>query len=234
MGLLINNDLIWISIPKCASSSIEDALLNSNLKIKKHWQHDIPPKGHLHIKINELYEYFGKKETICITRDPLERWISSLKTIWLSITFRGYTPVINWEDIDNDFLYNTFDKTFINNLHFPNTTDRCNFVIIKDYKNTSADDKKGYNFINNIMLSQQFWKNNEKCAYEFSINELYKVEEFLYKKYKENIKIPNIDPNYIFKNNDIDKKNKIIIDDELKNWYWKSFEKCFEKNNKII
>jgi hypothetical protein len=233
MGLLINNELIWISIPKCASSSIENALLKSNLKIEKHWQHHESPKIHLHIKLNELYDHFGKKETICITRDPLERWISALKTVWLSITFRGYTPVINWEDIDNGFLYKTFDKTFINNLHSRHTTELCNFIIIKDYKINSTD-KIGFLLINNILLSQQFWKNNKKCTYEFSINELYKVEEFLYKKYKENIKIPNIDPNYNFKNNDIHKKNKIIIDDELRNWYWENFENRFEKNSKII
>ena len=233
MGLLINNDLIWISTPKCASSSIENVLLNSNLKIEKHWRHHKSPKQHLHIKIDELYDHFGKKETICITRDPLERWISSLKTIWLSITFRGYAPIINWEDIDNDFLYKTFDKTFINNLHTYETMERCNFAIVKDYKGAPTI-APSFILITNLMLSQQFWKNNEKCTYEFSINELYKVEEFFYKKYKENINIPQIDPNHKFRNDDINKKNKIIIDDELRNWYWESFEKRFEKNNKVI
>jgi hypothetical protein len=233
MGLLINNELIWISVPKCASTSMENALLKSNLKIKKHWRHYDSPNIHLHIKVDELYDHFGKKETICITRDPLERWISSLKTIWLSITYRGYTPIINWEDIDNSFLYNTFDSTFINNLHSHSTTEKCNFAIIKDYKNVPPD-KFNFNLVNDIIISQQFWKNNEKCTYEFGIDELHKVEEFFYKKYKEDIKVPNIDPNYDFKNSDMHKKNKIIINDELKSWYWESFEKRFEKNSKVI
>jgi hypothetical protein len=233
MGLLINDDLIWISVPKCASSSIEDALLNSNLKIEKHWNHYLHPKKHLHIILDELYKDFGKKETICIIRDPLERWISSLKTIWLSITHKGYTPIINWEDIDNDFLYKTFDKTFINNLYQYDTIEKCNFIIAKDY-NSSREHGKNWILINNLMISQKFWKNNEKCTYEFNINELYKFEEFFYKKYKEDIDIPKIDPNYKFKNNDMYKKNKIIINDGLKNWYWESFEKRFEKNNKLI
>jgi hypothetical protein len=233
MGLLINNDLIWISIPKCASSSIENALLNSNLKIEKHWRHYKDTVNHLHIRVDELYEHFGKKETICIIRDPLERWISSLKTIWIAITFRGYIPVINWEDIDNNFLYNTFDKTFTNNLHFYDTMERCNFVIVKDYKGVPTH-APNFDKISNLMLSQQFWKNNEKCKYEFSINELYKVEEFFYKKYKEDINIPQINPNYKYNNDDIHKKNKIIINDELRNWYWESFEKRFEKNSKLI
>lgn len=233
MGLLINNELIWISVPKCASSSMENALLNSNLKIEKHWRHKSRPDLHFHTKLDELEEYFGKKETICITREPLERWISSLKTIWLSISFRGYTPIINWEDIDNNFLYKTFDKTFIDNLYQHDTIEKCNYIIAKDY-DSSRENGKNWIFITKLMTSQQFWKNNEKCTYEFSINELYKVEEFFYEKYKENVNIPNIDPNYKFKNNDMYKKNKIIINDELKNWYWESFEKSFEKNNKLI
>jgi hypothetical protein len=233
MGLLINNDLIWISVPKCGSTSMETSLLNSNLKIEKHWRHYKSPNDHLHIKVDDLYEYFGKKETICIIRDPLERWISSLKTIWLSITFRGYDPIINWEDMDNDFLYKTFDKTFINNLHHYETTEKCNFVIIKDYKGAPIN-APNFVLISNLMTSQQFWKNNEKCTYEFNINELYKAEEFFYEKYKENINIPKIDPNYKFRNDNINKKNKIIIDDELRKWYLQSFEKRFEKNNKLI
>ena len=85
------------------------------------------------------------------------------------------------------------------------------------------------------MISQSFWKNNEKCTYEFSFDELHKVEEFFFKKYKENIHIPHINPNDNLPNDDITtKKNKIIIDNELRNWYWESFEKRFEKNNKII
>lgn len=227
MGLLINNDLIWISIPKCASTSITDALLDSNLKIEKHSEHYIFPNKHLHIKLDQLYDYFGKKETICITRDPLERWISSLKTIWLTINFRGYTPIINYEDIDNDFLYKTFDKTFVNNLHSYDTMEICNFTIVKEYKTNP------YLFAH-LMISQQHWKINEKCTYEFSINELDKVEEFFYKKYKKNINISKIDPNYKFYNDDgMRKKHKIIIDDKLRNWYWELFEKPFERNNII-
>jgi hypothetical protein len=233
MGLLINKDLIWISIPKCASTSIKDALLKSDLNIEKHWRHYKSPNDHLHIKVDELYEYFGKKDTICITRDPLERWISSLKTIWLSINFRGYTPIINWEDIDNDFLYKTFDKTFVNNLHFYETTEKNNFIIIKDYKGAPIN-YPNFILISKLMVSQQHWKNNEKCTYEFNIHELDKVEEFFYKKYKQNINIPNINPNDILPNNFKKQENKIIINDELKNWYWESFEKRFEKTNKLI
>jgi hypothetical protein len=233
MGLLINNELIWISVPKCASSSIENALLNSNLKIEKHSQYYKDPHNHLHIKLDELYEYFGKKETICITRDPLERWISSLQTIWLSIDKDGCTPIINWEDIDNNFLYKTFDKTFVNNMHYYDTTEKNNFIIVKDYKGAPKT-APNFGLISNLMISQQFWKNNEKCTYEFSINELYKVEEFFYKKYKENILISNINPNNMLHNNFVKQENKIIIDDELRNWYWELFEKRFIKSNNII
>ena len=35
MGYLINDNLIWVITPKCASYSIEKALQKSNLKLKQ-------------------------------------------------------------------------------------------------------------------------------------------------------------------------------------------------------
>ena len=84
------------------------------------------------------------------------------------------------------------------------------------------------------MTSQNFWKNNEKCTYEFDILEIDKLQDFFYKKYNENLIIPNINPNELFDLETSNKKHKIIIDDKLKYWYWEMFEKRFEKTNKLI
>ena len=84
-----------------------------------------------------------------------------------------YEPIMGFGGyIDNDFLYRTFDKTFVNNLHFYDTTEKCNFVIVKDYKGAPAN-APNFILISNLMTSQEFWKNNEKCTYQFNINEYY-------------------------------------------------------------
>ena len=50
MGLLINNELIWISVPRCASVSIESALLNSNLN-------DIKEALNQGINVSAVFKY---------------------------------------------------------------------------------------------------------------------------------------------------------------------------------
>ena len=50
--LLINNELIWIAIPRCASVSIENSLYNSSLNIKK-----IISERHLIEEFNNKIKY---------------------------------------------------------------------------------------------------------------------------------------------------------------------------------
>jgi hypothetical protein len=232
MGLLINNDLIWISIPKCASSSIESALLNSNLDIKKHYLHKINPESHLHLELNVLYKDFGKKETICINRDPLERWISSLETIWEVFKYKNQSIKVDFNNIDNEFLYKTFNIHFLNNLH-SGQIEMCNFSFINNYKLQKENDSILI-AICKLLLSQNYWKKNIKCTYEFEINKLDELKQFFKQKYNEEIIIPHINPNEVIYNRKEKTKNKIIVDDKLKNWYDKSFEKPFEKRNCLI
>lgn len=232
MGLLINNDLIWISIPKCASSSIESTLLNSNLDIKKHYLHKINPGAHLHLELNLLYEDFGKKETICINRDPLERWISSLETIWEVFKSKNQLIKVDFNDIDNEFLYKTFDIHFLNYLH-SGQIEMCNFSFINNYELQKENDST-LSAICKLLLSQNYWKQNKKCTYEFEINKLDELQQFFKEKYNEELIIPHINPNEIIYNRTEKTKNKIIIDNTLKNWYFDSFEKPYVKLKSLI
>jgi hypothetical protein len=52
MSLCINHDLIWVSVPRCASKSIELSLLKSDLKIN-HYVHGLTSEveKHAHIPI---------------------------------------------------------------------------------------------------------------------------------------------------------------------------------------
>ena len=63
MSMLIKNDLIWVAIPKCASMSIEDALLNSKLDIKRHSYAIKSEPLHTHISVRKLKEEFGEITT---------------------------------------------------------------------------------------------------------------------------------------------------------------------------
>jgi len=99
MSLLINNDLIWVSIPKCASMSIERALLDSDLNITPHSSitHIVEEsKLHSHIKKSELFKDFGIRPTVGISRDWMDSWLSALEFIWQRLLLNQYSPIIQW------------------------------------------------------------------------------------------------------------------------------------------
>jgi hypothetical protein len=76
-------------------------------------------------------------------------------------------------------------------------------------------------------MSQNQWKLNKKCDYEFDISEMDKFSDFIYNRFGERLDIQRLNES---------KKipNKIIVDDTLKQWIWDKFEKPFEKRNTLI
>ena len=194
MSLLINNDLIWVSVPKCASISIENALLGSNLiitkcdgyddiinlSIKNSKEKNAPP-FHAHVRKSYLYNNFGRKETVRIKRDWFTRWISALQHIFeVTDSWGNYTLINKWENIDNKFIYNFFDNEYVEQLHVNDldTWDKCFLKFVQE--NSKKEYVKPEVGIVCTFLSQNYWIENEPCTYEFNIDEIYLFEEFLY------------------------------------------------------
>jgi hypothetical protein len=223
---LINNELIWVSIPKCASYSIEQALRNSKLKLEMYDPNTIT--DHYHVPLNECLLTWGNKETICITRDWVQRWISALNFIWDKIEFESeYTPIRKWEDVDNKFLYKSFDTNFLNNLHLVDGQDigiqSCFLKLVKE----NYDPLKKIPNVMITLISQKYFLSNKKCTYEFDIKEIDKFTDFIEERFGERLIIENT-------NQSTKRANKIVIDDKLKQWIWENFEKRFEKRNQLI
>jgi hypothetical protein len=231
MSLLINNDLIWVSIPKSASISIERALLTSDLTITPYSEYSYVIEGkplHAHYQLSTLFKDFGIHPTVCITRNWLDKWLSALEFIWKRLSHNGYSPIIQWEDINNQFIYDTFDINFAKNLyHTANWTDNLKKLIDNPLQLETDSNSLHINALLSTMVSQSHWKENQPCTYEFDIKELHKFEEFIQKRYRVSFKIPHL-------NSTPKIKNKIEINDELKNHLWNIFEKPFEKRNSLI
>lgn len=229
MGYLINDNLIWIVNPKCASNSIENALLNSNLKLKKYFT---PGKEtlHAHIPLYDCLEQFGNNESICITRHWFERWLSALHYIWDVIEiYAEYTPIHKWEEVNNEIIYNIFDNEFLNKLHSFNDDS-----FLECFKKLLKNDTKNIIDIHNqnvgivgTLISEKYYKSNQKCTYEFDIKNIDKFASFIENKFGEKLIIEK-------KNQSTKRPNKIIINDELKQFVWDKFEKRFEKRNELI
>jgi hypothetical protein len=226
MSVLINNDLIWISVPKCASMSIEKTLLNSDLNTKIHpeYKYSVEKfKSHGHYTKSILFNEFGIHPTVCITRNWLDRWMSGLEFVWQRLIYNGYSPNIQWEEIDNQFIYDTFDINFGKKLYFSNDWD----ITFKKILDNSVEIKQDVLQISCVLISQNYWKENQPCTYEFDIKELHKFEEFIQKRYGVVFNLEHL-------NSTSKIKNKIEINDKLKNHLWNVFEKPFEKRNLLI
>ncbi len=221
MPILIENDLIWVSIPKCASFSIEDAITNSDLKYQIHSMYTDYKNWHGHTDLKFLYDEFGYKETVCIKRDWLDRWLSSLEYFFYAMNSLGNETLVEWENVDNEFIYKTFQKDFMERQE-----DNIDELSLKFLKRPIIDPKHNRGLFK-LFFSQNYWKLNKPCTYEFDIKELHKLEEFIYNRYGKVIKIKKL--------NEIPKiKNKIVINDELKDFIWDIFEKPFDKNKKLL
>jgi hypothetical protein len=222
--------------PKCASYSVENSLKKSNLKIESY----NPPSTifnvghHIHHTLNSSITRFGKKETICITRDWFSKWLSALDFIFTQIEFHtNYEPIIKWQDIDNDCIYRLFDDKFINDLHtiLDKNINNCfikllkpNYLLSNIITDNDFIDKK--NSVS-MLISNKYWLSNQRCTYEFDIKELDKFVDLIEKKFGEKLIIN-------FDNVSSHRPNKIIKNDELRNWVWDKFEKRFEKSNNLI
>jgi hypothetical protein len=240
MSICINNDLIWVAVPRCASTSIEHALMNSKLNCKYplNYQKNYYDKGlHLHLEIKKLYNEFGLKESICIKRDWFDRWIASLEYMWSAMVGDDLDPIISWENIDNNWIYENFTKEYIDAIYTIDNVLKINSDIelfkIKDkysfyFCNVNQHHLSKFYFYPGVLLSQNTWKQNKKCTYEFDFNELDKFENFIENRYGIDFKLSKL-------NSYKKVSNKIIKDDILRNWVWENFEKRFILSaNKII
>lgn len=226
MSYLINDNLIWVSTPKCASVSIELALLNSNLKLKK-YNEFFTKKLHIHPPLNICLIQFGLKESVCITRDWFNKWLSALNFIWDIIELRtDYTPICKWEDMNNEAIYNIFNDEFVNKLY---SMDEGNYLecFLKLLKNYTELPPEGIYGTMATIVPERFWKSNQKCTYEFDIKDLDKFTNFIENRFGEKL---------LIENNNVSTKrpNKIILNEELKSFVWEKFEKPFEKRNQLI
>lgn len=241
MSLCINDDLIWISNPKCASVSIENAFLESGLDII-HYRYGDSKKylKHLHVDLLHLYTKFGKKETVIIKRNYVDRWISGLQQMWNTYENNGIKLIKDWEDVDNDFIYKMFTDELIDDIHSVHVSDynilnsqgedelndKIKSIVFKYAKNNNANVSKNfYPYI--TLISQSYWTNNNKCTYEFDMNEMDKFVKFINERYNVDFNIKKLNESKKIKNN-------IINNDELRNWIWEKFEKRFESKKSII
>ena len=178
---------------------------------------------HQHYSLIHLIKRFGDKESFCIRRDWFKRWMSSLSFFWDFAESRNTETIVKFSQIDNDFIYNIFNKEFSNTLLIKNGFAKCTSKLIKNSNQMNIHAQN----ISHLFLSQYYWTDNLNCNYEFDIENLSEVERFIGNKFDCEFQIKK-------ENASINKESKIVINDELKNHIWNTFEKPFYKSKKIL
>lgn len=261
--ILIENEIVFVSIPKCASIAIHSALERTNLKIEPTFtiaeNGEMPgglkfPKAiiaadyfskikmHSHISIAEIYSFLNYKvDTITIKRDFCKRFLSCFHYLvgwWIPSVYNlYYTP----NTISNDFIYKYFTDEVVNIIiqsaytrnRIPEFDKKIKNLLVKPIISDYSRNYNKYKLIDNLLTdntyinftliaSQESWKSGYKPTYEFDINELYKLENFLLERYNQTIDIK--------KENQTNYKNpgiNIIEDQKLRDWVWNKFEKQY-------
>lgn len=134
--ILIENDIVFLSVPKNASNSVHFALEESDFHIEPTFEHDrlvktqikINPflfkdtnhkiKVHPHITTLGVYSYLKRKPpTIFIKRDFSERFVSAINFILHERVTFAYPQIYDiLHHIDNDWIYNTINDDVIKSI----------------------------------------------------------------------------------------------------------------------
>ena len=137
--MVINNQVVFIPIPKNASWSVEDACIKYKFDLKyPHvlWENSIrlnkKPNQHLHSTIESItYAYGTNFEYVCIIRDSTDRFISAWK-FFIGIMIYEF-PLIPQRDSVIDKIKN-LNNTFVINFIKDNYNDFINVYGVIDIR----------------------------------------------------------------------------------------------------
>jgi hypothetical protein len=144
--ILIEKEIVFLSVPKCASVSIHDALEMSDLEIEatynlgksvkmvkdtgvnKMFASALNPnykiKTHRHLSIAGVYTYLRERpEIIFVKRDYCKRFISAfnyLFNFWIPTIYPGIVPSLKF--VDNDFIYRIFTRENLKHILYYDET----------------------------------------------------------------------------------------------------------------
>jgi hypothetical protein len=173
---------------------------------------------HLHVRLNEMYTYFGRHDSVGITRDYFDKFLSSLRYFYNIAQNSNLSMIRSADDVDNRFIIEVFDHGFFNISE--NRMDETHILMNRLVEKDSIDFVSKFNFpivFNSIM----WWNSGNELTHGFDISELDKFKGFIENKFNKEIMLEdkNRHPHVKFPN--------LIINEELKGHIWKIVEKKY-------
>jgi hypothetical protein len=232
---LLQNDLVLLNIPRCASYSTENSIIHSDLNYKyvstidkrvvsysstniDDFYKNTIHLPHGHFRLNDCYSLFGRKQAISITRDYFDKFLSSLSFFYELINYQN--DILDVNIVDIQFIKKRFNLNFVYLIE--NEPNELKTLLINlfgiDDTNLNIKLSKALLIFNSI----KWWQSNEIIKYEFDINEMDKFKCFIENRYDTSITIPHEN-----KSNKNTTFPNLIINDTLKSYIWKTFEKKY-------
>jgi hypothetical protein len=224
--MLINNDLVFLPIPKNASTSIVYSVMKWGIDVdfgSVHMNKTMLSQlnkdsefWHPHYTVDFLKKNFPNKEIIAIKRDSTDRFISALRYMIKRCKLEGVDLKYDFENLSEDDIIQIFTKMFVELNNCDLLVDFTNLekIIVKYISNDYVKFNKMYllNF-----TSQYFW-GLEDCdriidienlnEFELRIKQIKKSFNLIKSNAsdKVNLKIKKTEKLSIFVNNSIDYK----------------------------
>jgi hypothetical protein len=231
MSILIENELIYLAIPKTGCISITNAIIKSNLNYelapalkKEHKKNEEKMSVEdsefvirtFHYRLDQLKHQFGNKKTISIKRNHLDKFLSTLNYCYHMFKLKNLKPKISLSDFDNEYIYKLIDNEFIFLLENYRFEELLKYFV-DDVSQIKDKVDLGFLF---TFASSSYMKCGYNIDYEFDITELHLLEKFLNDKYGSNVKIEKLNSSEKITNN-------IIKNTELGDFVWGKFEKKY-------
>ena len=228
--ILIENELIFLSVPKNASMSVHHALENSTIKFGPTFNYDVlfeamlkndknylnkfvniyvnknyKIKIHPHFTIAEVYSQLNKKlPVIFIKREYCERFLSALNYIFnfrIPFGYPEFKDILH--NIDNDWIYKNVNNDVIANIRMYNPGDKWSSEDDVD----SVEEFAHRSIINSL---NKFIKNKTILEHDKSLP-TNRYINFKMLDSQETFK-SGYTPKYIFDIGELDKLEKFIYD----------------------
>ena len=228
--ILIENELIFLSVPKNASMSVHYALEDSNIQIEPTFRgHDMfvdsvfkrdgnftnslklnhKIKIHMHYTTSEVYSMLNKKlPTIFIKREYSERFVSALNYIFnyrIPLAYPELKKILH--NIDNDWLYQNINSDVINNILIYNPAD---ISFLKNGIDTPED------FVHKSIISSlnKFLKRKIEIGRPSSSTNSFPENKYINFKMLDSQEIykSGYTPKYIFDIKELDKLEKLMYE----------------------
>lgn len=244
--ILIENDIIFLSVPKNASMSVHFALEESDFKIEPTFNQDHlikvmleqnpdhyrgnkhKIKVHAHYTTATTYSFLKRKlPTIFIKRDYLERFLSAVNYIFNFRIPLAYPELLDTlEIVDNNWLYKNFNKDIINSIIRYDPIE-----VSTDIKTETLEDKVHKHIISSL---KKYVKKNIKIETLSPFKEPFPKNKYINFKMLDSQEIykSGYEPKYIFDINELDKLEEFLLSKYEKKIEIKKINEMDKKNIK--